>query len=90
LVKGRRLMVKGRRLSVEGRGLFVKGTLFVEGRLFVTSRLLRGGHSSREGVICQDSRPFNKVVGREGRTMNFCIGKFKVQHDHMMSEFEWT
>ena len=26
----------------------------------------------------------------EGRIMNFCVGKFKVQHNHMMSEFQWT
>jgi len=26
----------------------------------------------------------------EGRTMDFHVGKFKIQHDHMMSEFEWT
>jgi len=87
LVKGGRPLVEGgRRPLVKGRRLFVKGTPFVKGRLFVKSHLLRGGCSSREGVIHRHSRLFIKVVGREGRTMNFHVGKFKVQHDHMVLE----
>jgi hypothetical protein len=26
----------------------------------------------------------------EGRTMNFHVGKFKIQHCHMILEFQWT
>ena len=43
-----------------------------------------GGHSSTHELDVD-------VVGRkEGRTMDFRAGKFKSQHDHMMSEFQRT
>ena len=43
-----------------------------------------GGHSSTHELDVD-------VVGRkEGRTMDFRAGKFRSQHDHMMSEFQRT
>jgi len=52
-----------------------------------------GGHSLREGggrslrrrLFVEGRRPFINVVGRK-----ICVGKFKIQHDPMMSEFERT
>jgi hypothetical protein len=63
----------------------------------------RGGRLSREEEVCWSRgllveggrRPFvdlrvGRWGGKEGRTMNFRVGKFKIQHDHMMSEFQRT
>jgi len=61
-----------------------------------------GGHSAREEAVHREGeetvrrgREFVERCGCssmwwEGRTMNFHIGKFKIQHNHMMSEFERT
>ena len=75
---------------------------FVKGRNHSLKEESREGeaHSPKEGGHCSWRRPLSReeivhqlmnVVGRkEGRTMNFCVGKFKSQHDHMMSEFQRT
>jgi len=97
---GGRLFVEGR------RRLFGGWRPFVEGRRRHTGEdcssggghssgggcLLReegGGHSSRQGGIFVERRGCLSLWWEE-RTMNFCIGKFKIQHGCMMSEFEQT
>jgi len=45
-----------------------------------------GGRSSSKG----GEGGLHQLDVVEGRTMNFHIGKFKIEHDHMMSEFQWT
>jgi len=59
-----------------------------------------GGRSSREEAVRRGGKETvhrgREFVERcssmwwEGRTMNFRIGKFKIQHDRTMSEFERT
>ena len=57
-----------------------------------------GDHSSREGGGCLSKEGGGRSLRGGGRssmwwkerTMNFHVGKFKIQHDPMMSEFERT
>jgi len=68
---------------------FVRRRPFVEERPFVE----RGGHSPRGEETVHRGREFVErclSMWWEGRTMNFHIGKFKIQHDRTMSEFERT
>jgi len=72
------------------------------GRSSGRGRSSGGGHSAREEAIRREGeetvrrgREFVERCGClsmwwEGRTMNFRIGKFKIQHNCMMSEFERT
>ena len=59
--------------------MFIEGGRrpFIEGgrRPFIEGRRL----------FIEGRRPFIDVVGRK-----ICVGKFKIQHDPMMSEFEQT
>jgi len=72
------------------------------GRSSGRGRSLGGGHSAREEAIRREGeetiRQGREFVERcgcssmwwEGRTMNFRVGKFKIQHNRMMLEFERT
>ena len=63
---------------VDRRMLFVHGRRpFVEGG---------GSLSLMEEAVCRG----RASMWWKGRTMKFHIGKFKIQHDHMISEFQWT
>jgi len=72
------------------------------GRSSGRGRSSGGGHLAREEAVCREGeetvRRGREFVERcscssmwwEGRTMNFRVGKFKIQHNRMMSEFERT
>jgi len=46
--------------------------------------------SSKEEAVCPEREEAIHQCGAKERTMNFHVGKFKIQHDHMMSEFQLT
>ena len=78
---------RGGHLSREEAACWEKG-LLVEGvrRPFVKVGMRQTGWGRRPFVYLRVGRCGEK----EGRTLNFCIGKFKIQHHHMMLEFQWT